>query len=256
MGTFCDCSKKTTVIIHQVRPNDVKDVERLFENANGDLMKVIQQDQMPEVVQKRTVKFRTSDDEEENQLGLRIAIVDVAKRCLEIVACDKGDEEAICRFLAVNDLTVNLTERFRDKKAITKSESHEIRKRAEQISRYGSSAAYLWDYAKNMNDADQLRRKHFPNQLKLVMPILEDRNLLQGIYRRRFADLDRDVKAVFLEAAEKSPKSDDAGFKSWSDRDFDFGDIKESDEKDRSQASGVQMEEVDVNKSQQKVELD
>jgi hypothetical protein len=254
VGKLCDCSK-TTVILGQVTPDNLERIRGAFQNADGDLMKALEANALPPIVQQRVVSMQTSDDEEQHELELLVGIVGLARNCLDKEQV-RSVEESASRIVALDALSqINLRERFRNKKPVTVKESKQILEKAEQIRSYGSAAAFLWDLVKNLNDADSIRQRHFPNQMRIILPALESGNLMDQINQRNFGDLPPDVQAIFLDAAEKSPRAERSKypiFTSWTDRGVDQGDEKER-EPTHSNPTKIR-EEVDLAKAK-KIEL-
>ncbi|MBS0626389.1 MAG: hypothetical protein JSS32_10095 [Verrucomicrobia bacterium] len=232
LGNLCNCSRNTTIIIGQVNPESLEQIRQVFDQAGGDLLTALKNKVELPPVQNRTVTVHTRDDEEQYELPIRIAIMDLAKSCLESIGGANPDEEAISRFIAACELCkIDLKDRFKLPKGLNKKEVDKIQKKAQLIAKFGSQAASLWELAKNSDDADAGRRLN-QKQVQFFNFIRQDESVAGELHRSHFGDLSPKVQALFLREARRSPDSLRAQFphyKSWTGKRVDVEDEKIDD---------------------------
>ena len=208
-GKIFDCTtiKNTTVVIGQVSPDNLDTIRAYINSSNTDLvgtLQSIEQHPYPHV-RRSSVLMKTDDDVEKYKDGILIAIVDLARTCLETVDKEKWKQESPYHFRAVEEVAqIDLRDRFRRKQPITKREYDRIRTKAEEIRERAAAASTIWGIVKKEKNLNGLLIHLTAQEMEIFHTNHPGISLLEELNKDDFEILSKDIQGLFLKAAQHS----------------------------------------------------
>lgn len=213
-AVFCDCSRNQyNVVVGDVSPDALARMKEILQKKNNlrEAVQDLRRDPEPIQIQVSKASMPTGDDVEENQERIMTGIVGVAARCLGQLSAGAGVDpgEEWCRLTAASALAgIDLADKIVRGDPLTEKESQRLEADVRVVSRYGSPAAFLWNFLKKRNiqsEADLVNLKRIgtitKKQLEVLITGMRKYGMDQFLGTNAFAEAVPGVQAVFVLAA-------------------------------------------------------